>query len=205
MREKANIQAISQLSIDLLGLIFYEKSQRFIEAEAPDFEQFLSFSDLDLLKVGVFVNAEIPFLLEKTGEYHLDYVQLHGSESTEYCQNLKSVWPTIKIIKAFSVNDDFDFTQTKSYEPFCDLFLFDTKGKNRGGNGVKFNWNILKNYHGMRPFLLSGGIDKDDVEDIKKIEHKLLWGVDVNSGFEVEPGLKNIEDLASFSQKLNTK
>ena len=202
MRDFRNIEAVAKLPIDMIGFIFYEKSSRNVEAEAADFKKHPNLEQINLLKVGVFVNAEISFLLEKVGAYYLNYVQLHGDESPDYCQNLKNVWPTIKIIKAFSVGNDFDFEKTKAYEPFCDLFLFDTKGEKRGGSGVKFNWEILDEYQGMRPFLLSGGIGVDDWEAIKKIDQKMLWGVDLNSGFEDAPAVKNVNNLKYFLNKL---
>lgn len=202
MRDFRNVEAIAALPIDMMGFIFYEKSSRNVEDKDADFKKHPNLGQINLLKVGVFVNAEIPFLLEKVGDYYLNYVQLHGDESPDYCQNLKAVWPTIKIMKAFSVGNDFDFEETKPYEPFCDLFLFDTKGEKRGGNGVKFNWQILEKYQGMRPFLLSGGIGVDDAEDIKKMDLKMLYGIDVNSGFEDSPAMKNVDNLKYFLNKL---
>ena len=124
-------------------------------------------------KVGVFVNEEIPNVLEKVGEFHLDFIQLHGEESPEYCENIKSVWPTIKIIKAFPVGEDFDFDLTKSYEPFCDYFLFDTKGKEKGGNGAVFNWEILKQYDNEIPFFLAGGLSLENIELIQQLKTKI--------------------------------
>lgn len=202
MRDFKNIEAVATLPIDMLGFIFFEKSSRDIESKTADFKNHPNIGELNVSRVGVFVNAEISFLLEKVGAYYLNYVQLHGNESPDYCQNLKAVWPTIKIIKAFSVDDDFNFEKTKPYEPFCDLFLFDTKGKKRGGNGVKFNWQILKKYQGMRPFLLSGGIGMEDGMEIKKLDLKMLYGVDVNSGFEDAPAIKNVGNLKYFINQL---
>ncbi|MFT4760512.1 MAG: phosphoribosylanthranilate isomerase [Paraglaciecola sp.] len=204
MRDAVNIEAVDGLGIDMMGFIFYAKSSRDIESQAVEFKKHPNVSQLNVQRVGVFVNAEISFLLEKVGAYFLNYVQLHGDESVDYCQNLKSVWPTIKIIKAFSVNANFDFEQTKPYEPFCDLFLFDTKGENRGGNGVKFDWQILNKYQGMRPFLLSGGIGVDDGSEIKNLDLKMLYGVDVNSGFENAPALKNVDNLKYFIGQLKS-
>ena len=196
MRMQENINELAALAVDMIGLIFYEPSKRYVLAQSPPSVEFLE--NLPQKLVGVFVNAAIPSLLEKVGEYSLDYIQLHGTESPEYCQNIKSVWPNIQIIKAFAVGADFDFHQTKAYEPFCQLFLFDTKGKNYGGNGVKFDWKILNQYEGMRPFLLSGGIGPDDAAAVNAVNHHLLYGVDLNSGFEDEPGLKNTVKLNEF-------
>lgn len=202
MRDFKNIEAVAALDIDMVGFIFYEKSSRHIDAEDAEFKKHPNVSQLNVSRVGVFVNAEISFLLEKVGTYYLNYVQLHGDESPSYCQNLKAVWPTIKIIKVFSVDEAFDFAKTKPYEPFCDLFLFDTKGEKRGGNGVKFNWQILEKYNGMRPFLLSGGIGVDDGSEIKKLDLKMLYGIDLNSGFEDAPAVKNVDNLKCFLNRL---
>lgn len=202
MRDLPNIEAVAALPIELIGFIFYEKSARDVESKTAQFVKHPNVSQLNVSRVGVFVNAQISFLLKKVGEYYLSYVQLHGDESPDYCQNLKAVYPSIKIIKVFSVDTSFDFVKTKPYEPFCDLFLFDTKGENRGGNGEKFNWKVLSKYEGMRPFLLSGGIGINDWETIKNLNQKMLWGVDVNSGFEDEPGVKNVDDLKYFVNQL---
>lgn len=202
MRDAANIEAVAGLGVNMMGFIFYEKSSRHYEATEGDYKRHPNLSQLNLSRVGVFVNAEIPYLLEKVGVCFLNYVQLHGDESPDYCQSLKAVWPSIKIIKAFAVDADFNFEKTKPYEPFCDLFLFDTKGDNRGGNGVKFDWDVLANYQGMRPFLLSGGIGVDDAAEIQKLDFKMLYGIDVNSGFEDAPAMKNTDNLKYFIDKL---
>ena len=200
MRDAQNIEQVSQLRIDMMGFIFYEKSSRFVHKEdVPDFK---NLEHLSLKKVGVFVNAKTHEVLEKVGEFQLDFIQLHGDESPEYCADLKNVWPSIKIIKAFSVNEDFDFEKTKEYEEACDLFLFDTKGKNRGGNGVVFDWELLKKYDGETPFLLSGGIGLEHSEAISKLNFPKMIGVDLNSKFELEPALKDVEKLKEFISKI---
>lgn len=202
MRDFRNIEAVAALPIDMMGFIFFEKSSRDVDSTAADFKKHPNISQVNVQRVGVFVNAEISFLLEKVGEYYLNYVQLHGDESPDYCQNLKAMWPSIKIIKAFSVDANFDFANTKPYESFCDLFLFDTKGEKRGGNGTKFDWQILEKYQGMRPFLLSGGIGVDDGSEIKHLDLKMLYGVDVNSGFEDAPAVKNVDNLKYFIHRV---
>ena len=114
----------------------------------------------------------------------------------------------LKIIKAFNVNENFDFETTLPYEKVADYFLFDTKTPLHGGSGQKFDWRLLDKYTGHIPFLLSGGIGPDDAEEILKINHPKLTGIDVNSGFEDEPGVKNIEKLKNFIDQikdLNTK
>ena len=103
----------------------------------------------------------------------------------------------------FSVNDDFNFSTLKPFETVCDYFLFDTKGKLPGGNGLTFNWQILQQYKLTKPFFLSGGIGLDEIENIKKLNLP-IYAIDVNSKFEIEPGLKNIELLKSFKNNLQT-
>lgn len=194
MRDKENISGLLALKPDYIGFIFYAQSKRFV-ADFPQIE-FPS----SIKKVGVFVNESIEEIIEKAQKYDLDFVQLHGNETPEYCSALSA--KDIKIIKAFSVDENFDFSATKSFEKCVSLFLFDTKGNNYGGNGVKFNWELLQNYKGKIPFLLSGGISKNDVAEIKKMKHPAFLGIDINSGFEIEPGLKNIKEIKEFKNLL---
>jgi len=160
-REAQNITDLSSLEIDMIGFIFYEKSSRYIGKTPP-----MDVATLPQNRVGVFVNEPIPSLLEKVGLFSLDYIQLHGDESAGFCQNIKSVWPSIKIIKAFSIDDTFDFEKTQAYELYCDYFIFDTKGIKRGA--------------------------------IRNLGVPQLAGVDINSCFEDEPGLKNTDKVSEF-------
>ncbi len=213
MRDPKNIAEIVKTGVDILGFIFFEKSKRFIGK--PDMPYFKNMGYLneelqrinmpylgDMAyypqKAGVFVNAEKQYVNRKIADYQLDYVQLHGDESPEYCATIKAENPQVKIIKVFSVGVSFDFVKTEKYEKVADLFLFDTKGKERGGNGFKFNWEILQEYKGETPFLLSGGISLEDVEAIKTFQHPKLWGVDINSGFESAPAMKKAKEVQQF-------
>lgn len=205
MREPENVKALLGLPIDYMGFIFYKKSPRNIGKKDPLIhwvqKNVKSFGEVE--RVGVFVNSEIDFILNKVHDYKLDYVQLHGEESAEYCAEIQSFWAistmrSARLIKVFSVDNDFDFSITQAYEPHCSHFLFDTKGKQRGGNGTKFNWNILEEYSGSLPFFLSGGIDPDATEEIKALDLKQLIGIDINSRFELKPGLKDIEKIKPF-------
>lgn len=199
MRNSENIAGLLNLKPDFIGFIFYDKSKRFV-ANFPQIE-----IPEGIKKVGVFVNETIDEVLKKVVDYQLDCVQLHGNESIEYCQILRHselVSESFEIIKAFSVDDEFDFSKINKYQRDCDYFLFDTKGKNHGGNGIKFNWELLQKYSGKTPFLLSGGITKNEVEEIKKLKHPAFFGIDINSGFELEPGLKNIKEIKEFKNRL---
>ncbi|WP_111706533.1 phosphoribosylanthranilate isomerase [Lutibacter citreus] len=197
MRDAENISELIKLKPDYLGFIFYGKSKRFVtnfpEIEIPS----------EIKKVGVFVNESIDNVIEIVDENKLDAIQLHGNETPEYIEELKVLLiRKVEIFKAFSIDDNFDFSRTDAYQKVCDFLLFDTKGKDYGGNGVKFNWQVLDNYKGETPFLLSGGISKKDAEGIKEISYKAFAGVDINSGFEIKPALKNINDIKEFKQNL---
>lgn len=183
MKYPENILEVSQLLPDYMGFIFWEKSARFFDGKMPNLPE-------SVQKVGVFVDATLEEIVSKIKKYNLDLIQLHGNETVEFCKNLKKLGA--KIIKVFSVNDDFDFDILKKYEAVCDYFLFDTKGKLPGGNGIVFNWELLEKYNSTKPFFLSGGIGLEDLEKIKKINLP-IHAIDVNSKFEIEPGLKNIE------------
>ena len=133
-------------------------------------------------------------------------VQLHGHETPEYCKQIKD--SGITVFKAFSVDESFDFAILQAYSGFCDYFLFDTKGQLPGGTGQKFNWQLLENYKGDIPFFLSGGIDSNDLEAVLNFRHPQLFGIDINSGFEISPALKDVEKVKSFIsgiRKLNNK
>lgn len=211
MRDLENIAALSQLPIDFIGFIFYAPSPRFAAANKK-LEKWLAKESPKELKsiarVGVFVNAELEDLINRIHDYELDYIQLHGSESSEYCRELFSLWNfssirRASIIKAFSIDSNFDFASVKAYEPYCKYFLFDTKGASFGGNGTPFDWSLLEQYKGETPFFLSGGIAEESAEAIKQLKHPQLAGVDINSKFESAPGLKDIAAIQRFIHNLN--
>ncbi|AEE52819.1 phosphoribosylanthranilate isomerase [Haliscomenobacter hydrossis] len=211
MRDMENIVALSQVPIDFIGFIFYPLSPRFAAANKK-LEKWLAKESPQALKsiarVGVFVNSELEDVLNKVHDYELDYIQLHGSERAEYCMELFSLWSfssirRAAIIKAFSVDANFDFETVKAYEPYCKYFLFDTKGASFGGNGEQFDWSLLEKYQGEVPFFLSGGIAEESAEAIKRLKHPMLAGVDINSKFETAPGLKDIASIQRFIQVLN--
>ena len=149
-----------------------------------------------ILKVGVFVNEKTELIRKIVREFQLDIVQLHGDESPYVCDELR--YEGIELIKAFKISDNFDFASTAQYSRSCRYFLFDAAGKSFGGNGIRFNWNKLKEYYGNTPFFLSGGINPESVSDLLTFYHPFLAGIDLNSGFETEPGLKDADQLINF-------
>jgi len=193
MREVENIRDVSSLEINFMGFIFFRGSKRYIEQIPVDIPA-------KIKKVGVFVNHETEELIETAKKNSLDYIQLHGDEDKNYC--LKITAEGFKIIKVFRVDEDFNFELTKPFEEVSDYFLFDTKAKDYGGTGKKFNWAILQQYQGSVPFLLSGGISGDDHVQINNIRHKRFSGIDLNSRFEIKPALKDFEKIYSFINKV---
>ena len=196
MRQSENIQQLLELEPDFMGFIFFERSRRF----APHLDkELLSNFPESVKKVGVFVNSPIEELKDKVKEYRLDYVQLHGDESDEYVGELFAIG--IKVIKVFSVGEEFDFDQLKPYKGLVEFFLFDTKGKERGGNGEVFNWEVLNDYPYDVPYFLSGGIDLENINDMSSLKVQ-PYAIDVNSKFELEPGLKDIEQVKMLKEIL---
>ena len=198
MRNPSNIRELVQLKPDYIGFIFYPKSKRFIGDQISD--EILSLIPVYIQKVGVFVDEPFDSLLEKFKSNQLDIAQLHGSEIPGYCQRLKMLG--IPLIKVFNISNDFDFELVKPYGPWCDFYLFDTAGELPGGSGLKFDWVKLDHYSGEKPFFLSGGIKPFDAKNIKQLSHNKLYAIDVNSGFELEPGLKNIPKLKAFMEEV---
>ena len=196
MKFPENILEISQLKPDFLGFIFYNKSPRNFEGEIPDLPE-------EIKKVGVFVNDSSDEILQKAKQHNLDFIQLHGNESPEFCSEIQKEIP---VIKAFSVDEYFDFDTLNDYENSCDYFLFDTKGKNHGGNGITFDWSLLDNYKLEKKYFLSGGISLENapklLEFLKAKSAENCVAVDINSQFETLPGLKNTAKITEFKSKL---
>ncbi|WP_439127604.1 phosphoribosylanthranilate isomerase [Polaribacter sp.] len=222
MKFTENMQQVAALNPDYLGFIFYEKSKRNFEGIIPELPK-------EIKKTGVFVNEYIEIVVSLVEEYRLDAIQLHGDESVEYILDLKKQLANnralfieenksikkkknqhyisknnVEIIKVFGIKDEFNFEVLQPYLEVVDYFLFDTKGKERGGNGVKFDWTVLENYPYNKPFFLSGGIGVDDVEQIQIVRKTNLpiYALDVNSKFESKPGVKKIEELEKFKKEI---
>lgn len=197
MKYRDNILKVAALKPDYMGFIFYEKSLRFVCEDIPVLPN-------DIKKVGVFVDASIEKIKEMREKFNLNAVQLHGHESPEFCQKLRN--EHIEIIKVFSVENEFDFSKLKVYEPHVSYFLFDTKGPNPGGNGYSFDWTILQNYNSNMPYFLSGGIGLEDIEALnhfqKSAAAQQCYAIDVNSKFETKPAYKDSIKLNKFIETL---
>lgn len=199
MKLPDNIQAVAMLKPDYLGFIFYRGSKRFIDGLTPSFVRDLPSG---IVKTGVFVNEELNRVVELAILYGLNAVQLHGSEPVKYCIALKGLLADqgITLIKAFGLDEHFDFSQLKSYENVVDYFLFDTQTTGHGGSGKTFNWKLLEKYTLDKPYFLSGGIGTDHVGQLKEITDTRLYAIDINSRFETAPGLKDVDKLIEFKK-----
>lgn len=224
MRDTDNIRAVADLDIDMMGFVFYQKSPRYVQMISsmagiiPDYSEERLAKSMNnptesnverIKRVGVFVDDMPQTIVTRVYNYNLDYVQLHGCESRIMIENLlrtlhPDIQPNIKVIKALKIADKKDVEQYKEYEGVADMMLFDTACEEEGGSGRQFDWSLLETYDGQMPFLLGGGIEPDDVQRIRQIHHPMFAGIDLNSCFEIEPGIKDIEKLANFISKIRT-
>lgn len=202
-RDLSQLKELNDLGIDYAGLIFYEQSPRYIlgKLEGKDVKEL----KLPLEIVGVFVNATEDEIMKQIDSYGLSLVQLHGDETPSFCNRISD---HIKVIKSFRIMDpdiNIDWL-VKEYDEVCDYYLFDKGSAGLyGGTGQKFDWSILEKFTIGKPFFLSGGISVNDASDLKKFQHAFFYGVDVNSRFEIEPGIKDIKQVREFVKQLKTK
>ena len=195
MREKGNIEAVAALGPDYMGFLFYPQSPRYVGEHfvMPELNERTQ-------RVGVFVNATTESIRAEVEKHGLSAVQLHGSEPVEQCAELKA--HNVLVIKVFSVDNAFDFSRTKNYRGAVDFFLFDTKGKYHGGNARTFDWQLLNNYDQSIPFFLSGGIGPAEVEQLNDLKHMNIHAIDINSGVELSPALKNVNAIRQVQTQL---
>lgn len=198
MRDPENIREVATLQPDFMGFIFYKHSPRCV----PD-DWMLPEINEKILRVGIFVNEHPENILKKVKRHRLDFVQLHGDEPVLVCDKLKAAG--VGVIKVFSIDRYFDFRETSRYKGSVDYFLFDTKGKYYGGNAKTFDWNILRQYSQEIPFLLSGGITLDNIQSAAKLSGMNLHAIDVNSGAEVSPGIKDVDQVKRIMENLKSK
>lgn len=178
-------EEISQFA-DYVGYIFHPGSPRNVNQAFPS---------MRAKKVGVFVDVPLHQVIQTAQLEKLDAVQLHGSEAPEYCAAIRG---QVKVIKSFGISGEFDFSSLEAYDGHVDFFLFDTKTPKYGGSGKVYNWNLLAAYDGTTPFILAGGLKPEIGPDIRSFQHPKLAGIDLNSGFESSPGIKNIPTLKQF-------
>ena len=189
LRDADNIKAVAALEPDYMGFIFYNKTPRFVDDIGIEI---LNAIPAHINKTAVFVDESAKTISALIDKYNFDFVQLHGNETPAFCKALRD---QAIVIKAFGVNNEFDFIQLSKYKNKVDLFLFDAKTDIHGGSGKTFDWDILDKYDMDIPFFLSGGLSPDNLEEVKKITHSQFYGVDLNSKFEISPGMKDIEKL----------
>lgn len=195
------LQQLDGLEVDFAGLVFSKRSPRYVEGKISKEE--LSNADLDIKKVGVFANVEFDEIMEKVEDYGLDIVQLDGDESAYLCEQISE---EIETIKAFRIDDQVDRSidyMLKEYDDVCDYYLFDTAGKNgSAATRKKFDWKKIGESKIEKPFFLSGGISPEDAMLVKKFKHPDYYGVDINSRFEKEPGVKDMALVLQFIHAL---
>lgn len=196
MKYQQNVEQVLPLAPDYLGFIFYPKSSRYV-GTGPE-RDFIKHIPKNFKKVGVFVDAPTDEIVDICSRYNIDIVQLHGNESIKQCEELKN--KCFKIIKAFSICPKFDFDELREYQHVVDFYLFDTKGEKQGGNGYAFDWTVLNHYDNHKPFFLSGGISLQNIGHIKDLMHLNIYAIDVNSRFELEPGLKDVKQLQTLKE-----
>lgn len=196
LKEEVNLNKVSLADIDMIGLNFYPVSKRYLSNEINT-----SKISKNISMVGVFVNESYQEIIKLVEKYNLEYIQLHGDEDNVFCKKLRE---QVKVIKAISIKSSEDFHKAEAFTD-VDYILFDTKTKMYGGSGRKFDWSILDNYEGNIPFILAGGIKPDDVKAIKEINHKSFRGIDINSQFESEPGIKSVPEVYKFAYAIKNE
>lgn len=195
MRFSDNIRKVEELGcVDIIGFIFYDKSPRYVGSVPEYLPQ-------SCKKAGVFVNEEADRIMDMCQRFQLDYVQLHGTESPDFCARLTDIG--IEVLKSFSIESERDLEGTRHYEECCSNFLFDTKSVLPGGSGKEFNWAVLDHYAGDTQFFLSGGIGLDNIDRLKEFKHEKWVGIDLNSRFETAPALKDVDKLQYFFKNLS--
>ena len=211
MRDGENIRRVAALGVDWIGMIFWDKSPRYVTMIPTDAGIIPDRADTtpktDIKRVGVFVDEMPQNIITRAVNFELDLIQLHGHETPTMIRNLRrtldpDIRPGIQFIKAISVSCRDDIAAYKPYEDCVDYFLFDTKCPTVGGSGAQFNWSVLEAYDGNKPFLLSGGIGPDDAERVKAFHHPQCIGIDLNSRFETAPGVKDVDLLRTFIQHI---
>lgn len=205
MTDLKQMHELGEMGVQFAGMIFYHKSPRFIMRHLKGYE--VKKAKLKVFKIGVFVNASYDEVMNHVDNFGLDMVQLHGNETPYYCSKLSNY---ISVIKAFRISaDDSIAWKIKNYYEDTDMFMFDTEGEGFGGTGKKFNWEKLQGAQIDKPFFLSGGIEPADSASIKEFlmepVAKDMFAVDINSRFEISPGVKDMDKVREFVKKLSER
>ncbi len=198
MRFAPNIREIAAAGPDIMGFIFYPPSPRYLPPQEAG--EVIKEVPAGIEKAGVFVNSSLDDVARTAGELKLNYVQLHGSEPPHMCRALQR--SELKVIKVFGIGDKFDLNLLDEYKAVVDYFLFDTKSPRYGGTGRSFQWALLEKYDGTIPFFISGGIGPEHLDMLQDLKVKNLYAVDVNSRFEVHPGMKDLKKVKALIRKL---
>ena len=192
--EAAN--AIANAGASYIGFIFYPSSKRYA-LSSLSLEEIAAFKPANAKKVGVFVNESVENVLDTARKAGLDMIQLHGDEDASYCATIQAAFPVIKVFRVSKNVPDFAL-----FEKVASYYLFDTDSVLYGGTGQHFNWELIKKTRFNKPFFLSGGIGINDVQGIQVLKAatagKDLVALDLNSKFEISPGIKNIELIKTF-------
>jgi phosphoribosylanthranilate isomerase len=196
MKEARNIEEVCRVNTEFMGFIFYKKSPRYVGEHFNLSREFPK----TIKKVGVFVNETVQEIIRQANRLKLNVIQLHGDETEQQCRDLRE--NGFKVIKVFSVDDQFNFEKTQNYKNLVDYFLFDTKGKYFGGNATTFDWTLLKKYDQEIPFFLSGGITSSNVHQLVGLKGMNIHAIDVNSGVESQPGFKDIKKINELIEEL---
>ena len=203
MTDLDQMHELGDMGVQFAGMIFYHKSPRFVlrHLKGRDVKK----AKLKVFKIGVFVNAPYDEVMNHIDNFGLDMVQLHGDETPHYCSKLSDY---ISVIKAFRITEDCNVEwKTRNFYGDTDMYMFDTDGAGYGGTGKKFNWEKLKGVNIHKPFFLSGGIEPGDVDSIKEFiaqpVAKDLFSLDLNSKFEISPGVKDMDKVRSFVKEMS--
>ena len=196
MRDADNIRDVEALGVDFMGFIFYDKSPRNVETK-PDY------LPEGCHRVGVFVNATVEGIVSRVKDFCLTFVQLHGDETPAFVLGLRKSLEaeglaTVKIVRSIAVASRSQVMKAQIWDGYVDGILFETPTAGYGGSGISFDWSLLSSYRGKTPFFLAGGLGMECLPELKAFSHPRWLGIDLNSRFEIAPGVKDVEKLQQF-------
>lgn len=205
MTSTDQVMQLDEMGVEFAGFIFYPNSPRYVHRFMPK-QEIKKIKGKNINKVGVFVNAPAEEVLQAVDDCGLYIVQLHGDETPKYVEKIANY---VTVVKAFRLREDDNVLwKVKDYTDLADMFLFDTEGAGYGGTGRKFDWGLLKGLNIGKPFFLSGGIGPEDIGRLHEFAQepvaKDLFSIDVNSHFEISPGIKNMDALEKFIAQVKT-